>query len=169
MFGAYEECKVSEWTATSQTAADGDPAARHTLVEDLRGLDDCTDLPHAIVHPDFVPMNAILRPERGMVVIDWAGSGRGPRLWSLGFLLWVAGARDLALVGAVISRYRDHVQLTAAERDRLPDAVRARPLTTDCWSVAHKRLDAAAAVQRLDRCQERAEQIAGRARRAFDP
>lgn len=150
------------------SAADADPAARQTLLEELRDLDDGSDLPHAIVHPDFVPANVILRPERGVVVIDWAGSGRGPRLWSLGFLLWAAGARDLALVEAVISRYREHVQLTPAERDRLPDSIRARPLTIACWSIARGRLDAATAVQQLDPRQDLAEQIADRALRAFD-
>jgi Ser/Thr protein kinase RdoA (MazF antagonist) len=149
------------------TDADGDPAARQTLLDELRGLDDCADLPHAIVHPDFVPVNVILRPERGLVVVDWAGSGRGPRLWSLGFLLWAAGARDLALVDAVVSRYREHTQLTADEIDRLPGAIRARPLTIDCWSVAHSRLGGADAVQRLDRREELTEAIADRTRRAL--
>jgi Ser/Thr protein kinase RdoA (MazF antagonist) len=148
-------------------AAGGDSAARHTLVEELRCLDDCADLPHAIVHPDLVPSNAILRPERGMVVVDWAGAGRGPRLWSLGFLLWAAGARDLSLVDAVVSRYRDHVRLTTEELDRVPGAILARPLTIDCWSFAHGRLSGADAVQRLDPREELAETIAARARRAF--
>jgi Ser/Thr protein kinase RdoA (MazF antagonist) len=102
--------------------ADADPAAQQTLLAELGLLDDCADLPHAIVHPDLVPTNVILRPERGMVVID-----RGPRLWSLGFLLWAAGARDLSLVDAVLSRYREHVRLTADELDRLPGAILARP------------------------------------------
>lgn len=147
--------------------ADADPAAQHTLLEELRVLDDCADLPHAIVHPDLVPANVILRPERGMVVVDWTGAGRGPRLWSLGFLLWAAGARDLSLVDAVVGRYREHVRPTADELDRLPGAILARPLTIDCWSVGHGRLSGADAVQRLDSREERAETIADRARRAF--
>jgi hypothetical protein len=63
---------------------------------------------------------------------DWAGSRRGPQPWSLGFLLWAAGARDLALAEALLSRYREHVQLTPDELDRLPGAIRARPPTLDC-------------------------------------
>jgi hypothetical protein len=58
------------------------------------------------------------------------------------------------------------VQLTPDELDRLPGAIRARPLTLDCWSVAHGRLGGAAAVQRLGRREELAEAIAVRARRA---
>jgi Ser/Thr protein kinase RdoA (MazF antagonist) len=107
----------------------------------------------------------IRSPDRDPVVVDWAGSGRGPRLWSLGFLLWAAGARDLNLVDAVMSRYERHAQLTAAELDRLPDAIRARPLTIDCWSAAHGRIDWATAVRNVDRTEERAEQIADRVRR----
>jgi Ser/Thr protein kinase RdoA (MazF antagonist) len=149
---------------TLLNAAEGDPAARATLLRELRELDDGADLPHGIVHPDFVPANAILRPERGMVVVDWLGCGRGPRLWSLGFLLWAAGARDLALVDAVIGGYRQHVQLTPDELARLPDAIRARPLTIDCWAVAHDRLNGADAIERLDLRAERAEAIAGRVR-----
>lgn len=117
------------------------------------------------MHPDIVPANVILRPERGIVIVDWAGSGRGPRLWSLGFLLWAAGHRDLALVDAVITRYSEHVQLTGDELARLPDAIRARPLTMDCWSVVHERLSASEAIERIDACAERAEQIADRVRR----
>jgi Ser/Thr protein kinase RdoA (MazF antagonist) len=147
--------------------AEGDPAARQTLDSELSRLDDCSGLPHGVVHPDFVPANVIRSPERGPVVVDWAGSGRGPRLWSLGFLLWAAGARGLDLVDAVLSRYRRHVELTAAELHRLPDAIRARPLTIDCWSAANGRLDWADAVQRVDRTAERAEQIARRVRRSL--
>jgi Ser/Thr protein kinase RdoA (MazF antagonist) len=144
--------------------ADGDPAARRTLDRELERLDDCADLPHGVVHPDLVPVNALRSPDRGLVVIDWAGSGRGPRVWSLGFLLWAAGALDLDRVGAVIDRYREHVQLTEAELDRLGGAIRARPLTIDCWSAAHGRLDWARAIKRLDRREYRAEQIADRVR-----
>lgn len=143
-----------------------DRAARQTLIEELRDLDDGADLPHGIVHPDFVPANVILQPGQGMVVVDWAGSGRGPRVWSLGFLLWAAGARDLSLVDAAVSRYREQVELTGEEWARLPDAIRGRPLTIDCWSVGHGRLDAATAVRRLDDRIDLAEAIAVRASQA---
>jgi Ser/Thr protein kinase RdoA (MazF antagonist) len=141
---------------------DGDRAAIGTLRAELGSLDAAADLPHALVHPDLVPENVIRPPEGGMVIVDWSGAGRGPRLWSLAFLLWAAG--DLALVDSVMSGYTRHVRLTAEELDRLPDAVRGRPLTLDCWSVANGRLDPAAAVRRLDRRAERAEAVAARVR-----
>lgn len=143
---------------------DGDLAARRTLDSELARLDDCSDLPHGVVHPDFVPANVVRSRDRGPVVVDWAGSGRGPRLWSVGFLLWAAGARDVHLVDAVLSAYRRHVDLTDPELDRLAGAIRARPLTMNCWSVAHGRIDWPTAVQRVDRIEGRADQIALRAR-----
>jgi Ser/Thr protein kinase RdoA (MazF antagonist) len=164
---------VAQGTPTDEIAAtivlleraDGDLSARETLLDELRRLDDCADLPHGIVHPDFVPANVIRSPEQGSVVIDWAGSGRGPRLWSLGFLLWAAGARDLQLVDAVLRRYRDHVQLGAEELGRLPDAIRGRALTLDCWSAAHGRMDWAEVIERLDENEDLANEIANQVRR----
>lgn len=107
--------------------ADGGPHVLGPLHDALSGLDDCGDAPHGVVHPDFVPVNAIRPPEGGVVIVDWAGAGRGPRLWSLGFLLWAAGARELGLVDAVAGRYRTQLQLTPGELERLPGAIRARP------------------------------------------
>ena len=68
----------------------------------------------------------------------------------------------MSLVDAVLSRYGRHVELTAAELERRPGVIRARPLTIDCWSAAHGRISWASAVQRLDTTDERAEQIADR-------
>jgi Ser/Thr protein kinase RdoA (MazF antagonist) len=83
-----------------------------------------------------VPVNTIVEPGGGLVVVDWAGAGRGPRLWALAFLLWAAGARDLRLVDIVVAHYARHVLLTEAELDRLPAAVRARPAVFACWRLA---------------------------------
>lgn len=91
----------------------------HCLCGEVEALDDCHDLPHAFVHPDFAPANAIPTPDERLVIVDWAGAGRGPRLWSLGFLLWAAGARSLRLVDVVVSRYRRHVVLEPEELARL--------------------------------------------------
>jgi hypothetical protein len=33
-------------------------------------VDDCADLPHARMHPDFVLANAIPTPEEKLVIID---------------------------------------------------------------------------------------------------
>lgn len=146
--------------------AEGDPAARLTLRQELGELDDCADLPHGIVHPDFVPANVRWSSGHGPTVIDWTGAGRGPRLWSLGSLLWACG-RDQELLDAAIGRYRGRVELTSDELDRLPGAIRGRPLVLDCWSAAHGRVEWSAVVRRLDRVDDLAHQIAQRARTAL--
>ncbi len=80
-----------------------------------------TALPEGFVHPDFVPVNAIVAagdPEAYPTIVDWTNAGRGPRVWSLAFVLWAAGARDLRLVDAFVSRYRRHVRPTEASWPR---------------------------------------------------
>jgi hypothetical protein len=98
------------------------------LCDAVQTTDDCHDLPHAFVHPDLVPANAIPTPDGHLVIVDWAGAGRGPRLWSLGFLLWAAGAGNSKLVGVVASRYRRSVTLQSEERA----ARRGRPAAAVC-------------------------------------
>ena len=137
------------------------------LREAVEQADDCDDLPHALVHPDFVPANAIPTSDRRLVIVDWTGAGRGPRLWSLGFLLWAAGARHPRLLDVAIRRYRRRVSLEPEELARLEGAIAGRPLMLDCWSVCHGRLSLTAAVERLDGDRERVRRIAARAREAF--
>jgi Ser/Thr protein kinase RdoA (MazF antagonist) len=134
------------------------------LLARVEATDPAIDLPHALVHPDFVPANAITTEDARPVIIDWANAGRGPRLWSLGFLLLAAGARDLRLVDAVGSRYRRHCRLEVAEFDRLSGAIRARALMIDCWSLAAGRLTVAEVARRSDADVELSERIAERAR-----
>ena len=141
----------------------GEPGLMNAVAE----LDDCADLPHAFVHPDFVPANAIDDADGGITIVDWAGSGRGPRLWSLGFLLFAAGARSPKLVDVVVSRYRRHTELTPEEIDRLPDAIRARPLLFDCWAVGVGRKSARQAVAELATVTRLAERIAEQTRSAL--
>jgi Ser/Thr protein kinase RdoA (MazF antagonist) len=130
-------------------------------------LDPCSDLPHAFVHPDFVPSNAIRTPEEKTIILDWTNAGRGPRLWSIGFLLWAGGARDLRLVDLVVSRYRRHTQLTDEELDRLPGAIRARALMIDCWSIRRRRTPIGEVVRRASGDRELSERISARARARF--
>lgn len=129
--------------------------------------DDCADLPHGLVHPDFVPANAIPTPDQRLVIVDWTGAGHGPRLWSLGFLLWAAGARHPRLIDVAVSRYRRRISLEPEELDRLEGAIAGRPLMLDCWSFCHGRLSLGEAVERLDANRELAGGIAARAREAF--
>ncbi|MGO9279227.1 MAG: hypothetical protein ACLP3Q_17095 [Streptosporangiaceae bacterium] len=142
--------------------------ARHeTLRRELGRLDDFHDLPHALIHPDFGPANVLATPGDGLVLVDWTGARRGPRLASLGFLLLAAGQRDLAHVDAVVAGYRSLISLEPAELARLPDAIRARPLIFDCWRLGQGRKELTRVVADIAAVRDHAEAIAERARRAF--
>jgi Ser/Thr protein kinase RdoA (MazF antagonist) len=121
--------------------ADRIPDALRPPFERLRRAvataDDCADLPHALVHPDPVPVNVVATADRRMVLVDWTGAGRGPRIVSLASLLSATRARgswDGAKVAAVAAAYGPHVQLTADEIDRLGAAVRLRRLWLAAWN-----------------------------------
>lgn len=127
-------------------------------------------LPEAFVHPDFVPVNAIIAgndPTSRPIIVDWTNAGRGSRVWSLGFVLWAAGARDLRLVDAFASRYGRHVSLEDAELAALPVAIAARPLTMAIWSLAIGRSQIGQVVQDHRAIARQAREIATCACRAF--
>jgi aminoglycoside phosphotransferase (APT) family kinase protein len=145
----------------------GEEALYQRLREEIEAIDDCHDLPHAFVHPDFVPANAIPTADERLAIVDWTGAGRGPRLWSLGFLLWASGARSLRLVDAAVSRYRRQVALEHEELTRLAAAIEARPLTLACWSYCTGRMGLAEVLERAAPRRALAEAIADRARLAF--
>jgi Phosphotransferase enzyme family len=139
----------------------------HRLQDEVARTDDCHDLPHAFVHPDFVLANAIPTAEGKLAIVDWAGAGRGPRLWSLGFLLWAAGARDLRLIDFVVSRYRRSIELEPSELDRLEGAIRGRPVMLETWAVCAGRHELSVALDRIERAGDLAASIAVVTRRAF--
>jgi Ser/Thr protein kinase RdoA (MazF antagonist) len=114
------------------------PDAERAAFDELRArvgaLDAAEGLPEGLIHPDFVLANVVATPG-GMVLVDWAGAGRGPRLWSLAFLLYAEAAKEPRRAGAVLLGYREHVTLEAAELDRLAAVAQARPLILRAWSV----------------------------------
>jgi Ser/Thr protein kinase RdoA (MazF antagonist) len=133
------------------------------LSDSLDAVDDCAGLPEALIHPDFVLANIIATAEPGMVVVDWAAAGRGPRLWPLAFLLWAEGAKDLRRVDLALSGYRRHVQLEDAELERLEATIAARPLAFDIWRLHHRVRNAADAAANAARTRELARAITARA------
>jgi len=74
-------------TAAAPVVPDAERAAFDALREQVATLDAAQGLPEGLIHPDFVLANVVATPG-GMVLVDWAGAGRGPRLWSLAFLLY---------------------------------------------------------------------------------
>jgi Ser/Thr protein kinase RdoA (MazF antagonist) len=102
-----------------------------------------------------------------LVVVDWAGAGRGPRVWSLAFLLYAEGAKDLRRIDLVLAGYRRHVTLTDEELGRLADIARARPLALDVWSVGTGRITPTQALAHAAEVRTLTEAVAARARAAL--
>jgi Ser/Thr protein kinase RdoA (MazF antagonist) len=146
----------------------GAPDALHTALDATDGGDG---LPEAFAHPDFVMANVVCAADLdgALILGDWAGAGRAPRVWPLAFLLWSLGAGgDLARVDRAVDGYRrGGGELTAAELDRLPAVVAARPVVFDVWAYATDRRTATEAARRVGESREIARRIAERARAAF--
>ena len=97
---------------------DAERAAFDALRAEVAALDAAEALPEGLIHPDFVLANVVATPG-GMVLVHWAGAGRGPRLWPLAFLLYAEAAKEPRRAGAVLLGYREHVTPEAEELDRL--------------------------------------------------
>jgi Ser/Thr protein kinase RdoA (MazF antagonist) len=145
------------------------PGAERAAFDALRAevdtLDAAEGLPEGRIHPDFVLVNVVATPG-GMVLVDWAGAGRGPRLWSLAFLLYAEAAKEPRRAGAVLLGYREHVTLEAEELDRLGPVARARPLILSAWSVCRGHTTPTEAMTAASRRQAGTEMLATRIRAA---
>ena len=154
-----------------EASAPGLPADQQpllaALLAELDRADGCAGLPQALIHPDFVPANAILSPDRGLVLVDWTGARRGPRLYPLAFLLWAAGCAGPSRLDAVVAGYREHVMPGDDEIGRLAGAIWARPLILACWMVLAGRKGLAETVAELAAGRELAERFAAQAAQAF--
>lgn len=153
------EARAAQLTAAERVWVD-------RLLDELDAVPDCAELPHAFVHPDMVPVNAIVTRDGATTIIDWAGSGRGPRLWSLAFLLYATGGHQ-KLIELVMARYSTRIQLAPEELDALSSVLRARPLLLDCWAVGHGQKTPACAGRALARAQRTAETTAAAVRTAL--
>jgi len=126
------------------------------LVDTLAEADNGGGLPEALIHADLTPPNAVPRGDQAPVIIDWIGVGRGPRIWPLAFLLYVAGPTGAP---RALDRYAGSVPLSEEERARLSAVMIARPLTLDLWAVAHERMTARQAITRYRAHRGRVEAI----------
>jgi len=142
--------------------SDGERAAYEELCGQVAALDAAEGLPEAFTHPDFALPNVVATQD-DMILVDWAGAGRGPRVWSLAFLLFAEGARDLRRVKLVLAGYRQHVMLTGEELDRLAAIARARPLVLAAWAVSVGRLAPSVAVARSAQLRELTDSVAATA------
>ena len=133
------------------------------LVDTLADADDGAGLPEELIHADLTPPNAVPRGDQPPVIIDWIGVGRGPRMWALAFLLYVAGPTGAR---RALDRYAGSVPLSEEERTRLPAVMIARPLTLDLWAVADQRMTAREAATR---CRDHRARVEGITEALSDP
>src|SRR3984885_12622666 len=145
----------------------GEQKAYAALRAEVAGLDGGDGLPHALTHPDFVLANVIPSPSRGMVMVDWTGSGQGPRLWSLAFLLYAAGGRGLNRVDSAIRGYLTQVRPEPEELDRLAGLIRVRPAMFGVWAVGQGRKSVAEAWRGVTETRALTDAVAARALIAF--
>ena len=141
-------------------------AAYEALCAEVAALDAGDGLPEALTHPDFVLANVVATSD-GMVFVDWAGAGRGPRLWSLAFLLYAEGAKDPRRADVVLAGYRPARTLTGEELDRLAGIIRARPLVLTAWAVCTGRTTPTEAMAAAAETRALADALASRARKAL--
>ena len=140
-------------------------AAFDALRVEVAALDAAEGLPEALLHPDFVLANVVATPGE-MVLVDWAGAGRGPRLWSLAFLLYAEAAKEPRRAGAVLRGYFEYVTLEAEELNRLRAVACARPLVLRAWSVCMGRVSPTDAMTAAAQTKALTEMIATRVRAA---
>lgn len=98
----------------------------------LSALDLCDGLPQALVHVDFGGPNVLKSPDGSFTVIDWTGAGRGPRIESVAASI---GALPPTAMRAAAKAYRQHVELTAEEMERLEGTLLTHKLVLACWGV----------------------------------
>jgi Ser/Thr protein kinase RdoA (MazF antagonist) len=145
---ADELVAAADWLEQAEADASFRDVAHYgELADALEFADDCEGLPESFTHPDFVLANVVASPGPAMVLVDWAGAGRGPRLSALAFLLWAEGGKDLRRVDLALSGYCRRVELERAEVARLEAAITARPLALDIWRLRHRGLSAADAAR----------------------
>lgn len=105
------------------------------LVEAIDGLLLPADLPTSVVHPDFVLRNLIRGRDDCLTIVDWTGAGLGPRVVSLGCLLWSAAGHGPS-VEAAARGYGSALALHSDELRHLETAMTVRPAVLACWTFA---------------------------------
>jgi Ser/Thr protein kinase RdoA (MazF antagonist) len=134
----------------------GFPAERVATAEPLSVLDGHTVL-----------ANVVASPARGMVLVDWAGAGRGPRAWPLAFLLYAEAAKNPPRAGLVVSGFRRRVTLEPDEIERIPAMMRVRPAVLAAWSLCLGRCSAEQAMRATVNARQVAETVGPRVVEAF--
>jgi len=103
------------------------------LRDQVRSADDGQGLPETLVHGNLLHApDHVIVSEDGPVAIQWKAAGRGPRLADFAYLMWGTWL-DADWIGAAVGAYRQHVELTDDELDRLEAVMYVRPLYLACF------------------------------------
>jgi len=119
------------------------PAAERERFERLRNkvrsADDGHGLPEGLLHGNLLhaPDHAVLS-EQGPIAINWKASGYGPRLADFAYLIWGTGSwnprrPNQERIDAAVDAYRQHIQPTGDELDRLEAVMYIRTLYLTCF------------------------------------
>jgi Ser/Thr protein kinase RdoA (MazF antagonist) len=143
---------------------DREQRACQDLVGELESVDLGTDLPHCLINVDFGGPNTIKSGDE-LSTVDWTGSGRGPRVQSLGTLAWVGHP---SLIDAFVAGYRESTALEPEELDRLDRALVAHGLILQAWGAAFRGVMPSAVLRWLAAERKTIELVVERTRRAFE-
>lgn len=109
------------------------------LRDQVRSADYGDGLPEGLLHGNLLhaPDHAVLS-EHGPVAINWKASGQGPRLADFAYLIWGAGSwnprrPNQDWIDAAVNAYRQHVEPTDDELDRLETVMYIRTLYLACF------------------------------------
>jgi hypothetical protein len=101
------------------------------LRDQVENADDAEGLPEGLTHSNYHLWAAVGMPG-ALTIVGWAGSGRGPRLPALAWLLRTTAEGNPENIDAVLRGYRQHVQLSDDEIQRLPQILNMRALWFAC-------------------------------------
>ena len=120
--------------AVDTKVAPSDRERFERLRDKVRSADDGQGLPEALLHGNLLhaPDHVILS-EQGPVAINWKAAGRGPRLADFAWLMWGTW-RNVDWINLAVGAYRQHVELTEDELERLEAVMYIRPLYLGCFS-----------------------------------
>jgi Ser/Thr protein kinase RdoA (MazF antagonist) len=109
------------------------------LRDQVRTADDGQGLPEGLLHGNLLhaPDHAVLS-KGGPVAINWKASGYGPRLADLAYLIWGTGGwsprrPNQKRIEAAVDAYRQYVEPTDDELDRLEAVMYIRTLYLTCF------------------------------------
>jgi Ser/Thr protein kinase RdoA (MazF antagonist) len=94
----------------------------------VASADDAQGLPESLVHGNLMHApDHVIVTDRAPIAIQWKGSGRGPRLADFAYLMWGTWLNP-EWIAAAATAYRQHIELTTEELDRLEAVMHIRPL-----------------------------------------